>query len=84
MTMKRLFIGGPWDGQVHDLDAIAKVDPRYGCIQVPAGTCVATGGVSITVMTSSVSRELGRPVLAALIALAGIDVVWQHDPDDPG
>ena len=43
-----------------------------------------TGGVSITVMTSSVSRELGRPVLAALIALAGIDVVWQHDPDDPG
>jgi hypothetical protein len=104
MTMKRLFIGGPWDGQVHDLANFAEVDPRYGCVQVPTTgpedpitktavyyprelrwtTDGPTGGVSIMVMSVTLSGDLGRPVLAALIKLSGIDVVWQHDPADSG
>lgn len=35
-------------------------------------------------MTDSITRELGRPVLAALVALSGVDVVWGPAPDDPG
>lgn len=99
MSAKRLFIGGPWDGQALDLVNLFGREPeRHECVRAPGerpGQVViyypreyrwatTAGAVSITVMTDKISRELGRPVLAALIKLAGIDVTWQHDPNDSG
>jgi hypothetical protein len=103
--VKRLFIGGPWDGRVVDMNRFMDVDPQYGCVRVPyppgdqsaqhAADIVVyyprklywstnETAVSITVMADSLSGDLGRPVMAALVKLAGIDVVWEHDPNDPG
>lgn len=101
--MKHLFVGGPWDGQVHDLDAeFGPVPGRGSAIVVPNSRDTSShadttlyyprryqwaterGGVAIEVMAYSMSDPLGGRLLLHLFRLAGLDVTWQPDPNDPG
>lgn len=97
--MKHLFIGGPWDGQVHDIEAELGARPgRFSAITVPTGRNTETviyyprsyrwaterGGVEIEVMATSVTEPLGGRLLLHLFRLAQLDVTWQPDPNDPG
>lgn len=99
MSMRRLFVGGPLDGQVRDVQDLAgrnvKLRESIRCPGERPGDVVLyharrigwqsdEGVISIIVMSTSMIDSLGRSVLAHVTRLAGLDVTWHHDPEDPG